>query len=176
MSRPFVTWVGWVGFLFLGCQSAPATQPPSAANEPAATVQVPEPEPEPVNEPAAAPTERTTAPGTKRTTASGLGIEELKPGSGSVAQPGHEVSVHYTGTLTDGTVFDSSRQRNTPFKFGLGKGHVIKGFEEGVTGMHVGEVRRLTIPPELGYGAGGAGGKIPPNSTLVFEIELLEVR
>lgn len=106
---------------------------------------------------------------------SGLGIEEMKRGSGEVAAPGRKVSVHYRGTLTDGTVFDSSRERNSPFVFDLGKGHVIKGFEEGVTGMRVGEVRRLTIPPDLGYGS-GSPGKIPANATLIFEIELLEVK
>lgn len=173
MTRPYM---GLAAIIALGCQSAPATQPPATANEPPATVQVPEPEPDTATNPEPSSTEPSTAAqGASRTTPSGLGIEQLKSGTGAVAEPGHDVSVHYHGTLPDGSVFDSSRTRNAPFTFGLGKGHVIKGFEEGVTGMHVGDVRRLTIPPELGYGA-KAPGKIPANSTLIFEIELLEVK
>ena len=109
------------------------------------------------------------------TTASGLIIEDLVEGSGAVAAAGQTVSVHYTGWLTDGTKFDSSKDRNDPFVFPLGAGRVIKGWDEGVQGMKVGGKRRLTIPPALGYGARGAGGVIPPNATLVFEVELLGV-
>ncbi len=107
------------------------------------------------------------------TTASGLVIEELSLGAGGVAAAGKLVSVHYTGWLTDGTKFDSSQDRNEPFEFSLGAGHVIRGWDEGVQGMKVGGRRKLTIPPQLGYGAHGAGGVIPPNATLVFEVELI---
>jgi len=110
------------------------------------------------------------------TTASGLQIEELAVGSGNAATAGQKVSVHYTGWLTNGTKFDSSKDRGEPFIFPLGKGHVIKGWDEGVSGMKVGGKRKLTIPPQLGYGARGAGGVIPPNATLVFEVELLDVK
>lgn len=107
------------------------------------------------------------------TTASGLQYEEIKVGSGATAKAGNLVSVHYTGWLTDGTKFDSSKDRNEPFAFNLGAGQVIKGWDEGVQGMQVGGVRKLTIPASLGYGARGAGGVIPPNATLVFEVEFL---
>ncbi|MDE2600594.1 MAG: FKBP-type peptidyl-prolyl cis-trans isomerase [Rhodocyclaceae bacterium] len=110
------------------------------------------------------------------TTPSGLIIEELVEGSGATAAAGQTVSVHYTGWLTDGTKFDSSKDRNEPFEFPLGKGWVIRGWDEGVQGMKIGGTRKLTIPAELGYGARGAGGVIPPNATLVFEVELLELR
>jgi len=109
------------------------------------------------------------------TTASGLVIEELVVGSGAAAAAGQKVSVHYTGWLTDGTKFDSSKDRGDPFVFPLGKGHVIKGWDEGVAGMKAGGKRKLTIPSALGYGARGAAGVIPPNATLVFEVELLAV-
>ena len=111
-----------------------------------------------------------------RTTASGLTIEDQKVGDGREATAGQKVVVHYTGWLTDGTKFDSSRDRNDPFSFPLGGGRVIAGWDEGVQGMKVGGVRRLTIPPALGYGARGAGGVIPPGATLVFEVELLDLR
>jgi len=110
------------------------------------------------------------------TTASGLVFEELVVGSGNTATIGQKVSVHYTGWLTNGSKFDSSKDRGEPFIFPLGKGHVIKGWDEGVAGMKVGGKRKLTIPPTLGYGARGAGGVIPPNATLVFEVELLDVK
>ena len=105
----------------------------------------------------------------------GLEIEELKVGVGQQASAGQNVSVHYTGWLTDGTKFDSSVDRGTPFRFPLGAGRVIRGWDEGVQGMRVGGKRKLTIPPDMGYGAGGAGAVIPPNATLVFEVELLGV-
>lgn len=105
----------------------------------------------------------------------GLQTEILKEGEGEVATTGDQVSVHYVGTLTDGTPFDSSRDRGTPFTFTLGTGSVIKGWEEGLVGMKVGELRRLTIPAELGYGD-RAVGTIPANSTLIFEVELLSVQ
>ena len=108
--------------------------------------------------------------------ATDLLIEDLRPGTGAEAKAGNTVSVHYDGTLTDGTPFDSSRKRGQPFKFTLGAGQVIKGWDQGVAGMKIGGLRKLTIPPHLGYGARGAGGVIPPNATLVFEVELLGVQ
>jgi FKBP-type peptidyl-prolyl cis-trans isomerase FkpA len=104
---------------------------------------------------------------------SDLKIEVLNEGKGEVAEAGQSVSVHYTGWLTDGTKFDSSVDRGQPFQFPLGAGRVIQGWDRGVQGMKIGEKRKLTIPPEMGYGARGAGGVIPPNATLVFEVELL---
>lgn len=102
-------------------------------------------------------------------------IEELKLGAGAEAVKGKKVSVHYVGTLTTGAKFDSSRDRGAPFGFTLGAGQVIEGWDKGVAGMKVGGLRRLTIPPELGYGRAGYPPVIPPNSTLVFEVELLGV-
>jgi FKBP-type peptidyl-prolyl cis-trans isomerase FkpA len=110
------------------------------------------------------------------TTASGLRYEEMAVGTGEEAKRGQMVEVHYTGWLTNGKKFDSSHDRREPFKFQLGVGRVIKGWDEGVQGMKVGGKRRLHIPPELGYGARGAGGVIPPNAELVFEVELLGVK
>jgi len=109
------------------------------------------------------------------TTSSGLTYQDLAEGDGAEAAKGMQVSVHYTGWLMDGTKFDSSKDRNEPFDFPLGAGHVIRGWDEGVAGMKVGGKRKLTIPPSLGYGARGAGGVIPPNATLQFEVELLAV-
>ena len=103
-------------------------------------------------------------------------IETLTEGRGEAASDGDTLAVHYTGTLLDGKKFDSSRDRGEPFTVTLGQRRVIAGWEQGLLGMKVGETRRLTIPPELGYGSRGAGGAIPPNATLVFEVELLEVR
>jgi len=110
------------------------------------------------------------------TTASGLEYEEIAEGTGASPQPGKTVTVHYTGTLTDGSKFDSSRDRNQPFSFTIGVGQVIKGWDEGVMSMKVGGRRKLTIPPDLGYGSRGAGGVIPPNATLLFDVELLGVK
>jgi FKBP-type peptidyl-prolyl cis-trans isomerase FkpA len=113
------------------------------------------------------------------TTASGLKYDDVTLGQGETAAAGMSVTVHYTGWLTDGVIkgkkFDSSKDRNDPFVFPLGAGHVIKGWDEGVQGMKVGGTRLLTIPADLGYGARGAGGVIPPNATLLFEVELLGV-
>jgi FKBP-type peptidyl-prolyl cis-trans isomerase FkpA len=113
------------------------------------------------------------------TTASGLQYEDTTEGAGAQAQAGQQVTVHYTGWLYEngvkGSKFDSSKDRNDPFVFGLGGGQVIRGWDEGVQGMKVGGTRVLVIPPQLGYGARGAGGVIPPNATLMFEVELLKV-
>ena len=107
----------------------------------------------------------------------GLLIDDLKAGSGAPATKGRTVSVHYTGRLTDGTKFDSSYDRGPPIDFPLGAGVVIKGWDQGIDGMRVGGKRKLTIPPDLAYGARGTpGGPIPPNATLVFEVELMAVR
>ena len=106
----------------------------------------------------------------------GLKYTDDQVGTGTEAQTGKTVSVHYTGWLLDGTKFDSSKDRNQPFSFPLGRGQVIKGWDEGVAGMKVGGKRTLVIPPDLGYGARGAGGVIPPNATLKFEVELLDVK
>lgn len=110
-----------------------------------------------------------------RITDSGLKIEDLTVGDGAKAEAGQRVTVHYTGWLENGSKFDSSKDRNDPFAFKLGAGVVIRGWDEGVAGMQVGGTRKLTIPPQLGYGSRGAGGVIPPNATLVFEVELLGV-
>ena len=110
------------------------------------------------------------------TTTSGLKYEDLTVGSGAEAVAGKTVSVHYTGWLENGTKFDSSLDRGEPFMFQLGAGEVIAGWDEGVAGMKVGGKRQLVIPSDLGYGARGAGGVIPPNATLIFEVELLAIQ
>lgn len=110
------------------------------------------------------------------TTASGLQYRDLVEGTGEQPMLGQMVVVHYTGTLTDGSKFDSSRDRGQPFSFPIGKGRVIKGWDEGVGTMKVGGRRELVIPPDLGYGSRGAGGVIPPNATLVFDVELLRIQ
>ncbi|MBX9668651.1 MAG: FKBP-type peptidyl-prolyl cis-trans isomerase [Candidatus Obscuribacterales bacterium] len=110
------------------------------------------------------------------TTPSGLQYEDLAVGAGASPQTGQTVVVHYTGWLTDGTKFDSSVDRGRPFEFSIGRGQVIKGWDEGVATMKIGGKRKLTIPAELGYGSRGAGGLIPPGATLVFEVELLGLK
>ncbi len=129
--------------------------------------------------PAAAPQPKT--PAKKKmsepiTTPSGLKYVETTVGTGAVPQSGQTVEVHYTGTLENGKKFDSSRDRNQTFKFQIGTGQVIKGWDEGLSTMKVGGRRLLTIPPELGYGARGAGGVIPPNAVLLFDVELIGVK
>jgi len=117
----------------------------------------------------------TKVSGQPNTTASGLQYWDLVVGTGAPASAGSQVRVHYTGWLTNGEKFDSSVDRGQPFSFPLGEGQVIKGWDEGVAGMKVGGKRQLRIPPELGYGASGAGGVIPPNATLIFDVELIDV-
>ncbi len=120
----------------------------------------------------ASPTKVTGKP---TTTSSGLQYWNIVVGTGTTATAGKTVKVHYTGWLTDGKKFDSSVDRGQPFEFPLGAGRVIKGWDEGVAGMKVGGKRQLRIPPELGYGGRGAGGVIPPNATLIFDVELIDV-
>jgi len=120
-----------------------------------------------------APTKVTGKP---HTAVGGLEYWDIKEGTGATAANGHAVTVNYTGWLTNGKKFDSSVDRGEPFKFQLGGGQVIKGWDEGVAGMKVGGKRQLRIPPELGYGDRGAGGVIPPNATLIFDVELLGVQ
>ena len=110
------------------------------------------------------------------TNPSGLKYVELEEGTGATPEPGQTVVVHYTGTLENGTKFDSSRDRNSPFEFKIGVGQVIKGWDEGLSTMKVGGRRQLIIPPDLGYGSRGAGGVIPPNATLLFDVELLDIK
>jgi FKBP-type peptidyl-prolyl cis-trans isomerase len=110
------------------------------------------------------------------TTESGLTYLDMTVGTGRLAELGDTASVHYTGWLADGKKFDSSVDRKEPFSFRLGAGQVIKGWDEGVMGMKIGGKRKLTIPPQLGYGERGAGGVIPPNATLTFDVELLDLR
>jgi peptidylprolyl isomerase len=110
------------------------------------------------------------------TTPSGLKYIELEEGTGATPERGQTVVVHYTGTLENGTKFDSSRDRNSPFEFKIGTGQVIKGWDEGLSTMKIGGRRQLIIPSELGYGSRGAGGVIPPNATLLFDVELLGVK
>ena len=111
----------------------------------------------------------------EKITDTGLKYEDIAVGEGKAAAAGQTVRVHYTGWLTNGTKFDSSLDRNDPFSFPLGGGRVIRGWDEGVQGMQVGGRRKLTIPSPLAYGSSGAGGVIPPNATLIFEVELLEI-
>jgi FKBP-type peptidyl-prolyl cis-trans isomerase len=122
-----------------------------------------------------AQTPPTTTPTRPVVNVTDLKIEDTRVGTGAVAEAGKNVTVHYTGWLTNGTKFDSSKDSGQPFTFQLGTGQVIKGWDQGVAGMKVGGMRKLTIPPSLGYGASGAGGAIPPNATLIFEVELLKV-
>ncbi len=154
---------------------APVTSTPATPTNPVTPPVVTPPDPVPaVPE---KPAETPTKPESKKmtTTPSGLQYEDITEGSGDSPVKGKVVTVHYTGTLEDGTKFDSSRDRNQPFKFTIGVGQVIRGWDEGVATMKVGGRRKLVIPASLGYGASGAGGVIPPNATLIFDVELLGV-
>jgi FKBP-type peptidyl-prolyl cis-trans isomerase len=148
------------------------------ASAPPAEVSIDDPEPEIVEEPDALqePDAALNSEPKRRTDPDGLVIEELAIGTGRAARAGDRVVVHYDGRLVDGTEFDSSRKRGQPFEIELGRKMLIEGFERALDGMRPGGVRRATIPPELGYGARSTGGKIPPNATLVFEIELVAIR
>jgi FKBP-type peptidyl-prolyl cis-trans isomerase FkpA len=114
--------------------------------------------------------------GPGKSTASGVQYWDLKPGAGAAAESGKTVTIHYVGFLTDGKKFDSSVDRNRPFSFSLGEGTVIKGWDEGIAGMKVGGKRQLKVPPAAAYGSEGKGGVVPPNSTLTFDVQLLEVK
>ncbi len=149
-------------------QAATAMAPAAKATQPAATAATQQVS-DAVSPPPIAVTPRPSAPSGE------LQIEDVKVGTGDEAVAGKSVTVHYTGWLTDGTKFDSSKDHGQPFTFQLGAGQVIRGWDQGVLGMKVGGARKLTIPPSLAYGANGAGGVIPPNATLVFDVELLGV-
>jgi len=167
---------GWLALAALiavtGCQqqSGSSSASTSSTTTSTGTAAAPAPAPAPATQPPA------DASGAKEVTMpSGLKYVDMTVGDGTLAESGKTVSVHYTGWLTDGTKFDSSVDRGQPFSFTLGAGQVIRGWDEGVAGMRVGGKRKLTIPSDLGYGSRGAGGVIPPNATLVFDVELLGV-
>ncbi len=160
MSRPMLLLAAIALLTLAGCASAPPPAPPTPAGAVAPAPAAPAP----------------VAPVVQEvTTSSGLRYTDLLVGNGPLAEDGMRVAVHYTGWLTDGTKFDSSLDRGQPFTFQLGAGQVIRGWDEGVRGMRVGGKRKLVIPPELGYGERGAGGVIPPNATLVFDVEFVGV-
>jgi peptidylprolyl isomerase len=151
--------------LIVACTQASDTQQTSTPSVPATEAKA-----------TSTPTPTTTTNAKKTiTTPSGLKYVDLNVGTGATPKQGQTVSVQYTGTLENGTKFDSSRDRGVPFKFPLGTGQVIKGWDEGLSTMKVGGRRQLIIPPDLGYGASGAGGVIPPNATLIFDVELVGV-
>ncbi len=174
------------GLLTAGCKGQEATEtaspppggpPPGAAAPPAATTTTPEKPAATADKTVGGAASKTTSTTAKMTTLpSGLKYLDLKVGKGASPKPGQTVVVHYTGTLQDGTKFDSSLDRNEPFSFPLGQGKVIPGWDEGIATMKPGGRRKLVIPPGLGYGASGTpDGKIPPNATLNFDVELLRM-
>lgn len=162
MPRSIRPLAALAALVLTGCSSTSGgkTPPPSAPPAPAA---------------ATAPNPQSALP-QEVVTRDGLKYVDLKVGDGAIAEAGMRAMVHYTGWLTDGTTFDSSVERGQPFSFTLGQGQVIRGWDEGVKGMRVGGKRKLTIPPDMGYGSRGAAGVIPPNATLIFDVELLDVK
>jgi FKBP-type peptidyl-prolyl cis-trans isomerase len=181
MSHASVLPIAFVALSFAqqGCAGASSARPSDTARpSPPTTVQVEATsDAPPVAEEVGSDAERSEEPLAAITVdPSGLELEDLVVGTGSEAVEGSEAEVHYVGSLLDGSVFDASRARSTPFSFKVGSHAVIAGFEQGVLGMRVGGVRRITIPPELGYGERGSPPTIPPGSVLVFELELLDVR
>ena len=184
-ARRSASWLGatlaTIGLLLTAACASPAASPTTAptvksgATAPAAQAPAsPAAKAPSAPSPGASPAGASGATATK--TASGLLIEDVVVGTGPSPAPGQTAVVHYTGWLPDGTKFDSSLDRGQPFQFPVGGGKVIRGWDEGVATMKVGGKRRLIIPPELGYGPSGAGKVIPPNATLIFEVELLDVR
>jgi len=171
MRNVFLAILALAALTFAACSSSTQEDKPAAPSEQAPQTAAPAPQEAPKE---AAEAVKPAAPEPKTvTTTSGLKYQELVVGKGPMPKPNSHVMVHYTGWLTNGQKFDSSVDRNQPFAFTLGRGEVIKGWDEGVATMHVGGKRKLTIPPRLGYGANGYPGAIPPNATLVFEVELL---
>jgi len=178
--------LGLVCLVLVGCEPpravvtssepgvAPLRKPPKSENAPEALGESANAAPQATKELAELPPLAATPKGEVKTTKSGLQYETLVPGDGKEAKSGDAVSVHYTGTLENGEKFDSSRDSGQPFTFTLGRKQVIQGWDEGVAGMKVGERRKLIIPPDLAYGDSGQG-KIPPKSTLTFDVELLKI-
>jgi len=155
-----------VGLALAGCQQTSTTENTSATTGTAST-SAPS---------ASAPATSGATEGQERTLAGGLKVTDIKVGSGPMAESGSQVAVHYTGWLTDGTKFDSSLDRGQPISFAIGSGQVIRGWDEGLKGMRVGGKRKLTIPSSMAYGAEGRPPVIPPDATLVFEVELMDAR
>ena len=167
MSRFTLGLVLALGIAVVGCAHQGTATSTTSGSTVTATTTTPSTTPAPTPTPDA---------GKEVTLPSGLKYVDMKVGDGAIAESGMTASVHYTGWLTDGTKFDSSVDRGQPFSFKIGAGNVIRGWDEGVQGMRVGGKRKLTIPPDLGYGAAGTpGGPIPPNATLVFDVELVAI-
>ena len=168
-----------LGISLLGAACSKLTEPPKQEAiqiEPASSADTTSAKTPPPASASAAPAETAKPAETPPPTNEKLETKDLVVGKGKEAKTGDTVKVHYVGTLTDGKEFDSSKKHNQPFEFELGAGRVIKGWDQGVAGMKIGGKRKLTVPPSLGYGARGFPPVIPPNSTLVFEVELLEVK